>query len=362
MVESRVPAIRALAQEFKVSNNTVAGALRILETENFIRINRGKGAFVCLPEMWNENFGAEDSSPDPLLENVPAPEPVLHFLFHLDKMGDVPDSFGSEFLSFYTSIICIMQEEADKIKWRLRIGDAAKSDEIIRHATTENTRGVIYMPDKNHTRDLKWPELKFPQVLFSIGEKNLFTNYVTPDNYSGGCLAARYLLPITKKQLIVCADYNMDNYLGVRPYRERIQGFSDICKMLGRPEPEVLRLKDFRDIKDIFDRVMPLPADERPGILFPGDSFLVNEIQSAFKAYFPQFKFGKDIKVAANVDFSDPSAGYEFAAIGFSRRALCREVIDLVRRAAMHPADTPIRVKIPMKLYVPEENGDENNG
>ena len=351
--ESKIPAIRQLACEYKVSPGSVAGAIKILAEKNLIVIRRGSGSYVTLPDFWHEDFSAELQNTDPLLEKGDIPEPVLHFLFHLDSVDSSANLLGMELINFYTSIICLMQEETEAVKWRLRIGNAAKIKELLDNVTLENTRGIIYMPDSCHSTDLRWPELKFPKVLFSIGEKSLMSNYVTPDNYQGGCLAASYMLKRVFRQIIVTSANVDEQYFGYKPFRERISGFVDFCRLTNAPEPEIVRLRELRELPNIFEPILALPLKERPGVIFLGDCFLINQVEKAFAQYYPNFCFGKDVEILAFMDYQEHNNRC-YASISFSKRQMCREVVDLVRRAALHPADTPIRVKIPMKLRFAE--------
>ena len=350
---SRIPSIRTLAEEYQVSPGTVAKAIRILEQDNYVSIRQGSGVYVNYPDQWRGSFNTELSAIDPLLEKQEEIKPVLHFLFHLSSIDNSNNRIRTSYLSHYTKILCYMQEEAEAMNWQLRIGSAEKIDEILNQATNENTRGVIYMPDFSHTADLEWPEMRFPKVLFSIGEKSLFSNYVTPDNYTGGCQAAKYMLQKTQKQLIICGNDWEKHYIGNRPYRERMQGFIDLCLSKKRNIPEVRNISNITELRKILDEVMLLPRTARPGLVFLGDNFLSNDIEEILTAYFIATEYYKELDVIVFQDYNP--IDLNCASICFSVRQFCREVIDLIRRISLHPEDAPIRIKIPMKLKLPKD-------
>ena len=350
---SRIPSIRTLAEEYQVSPGTVAKAIRILEQDNYVSIRQGSGVYVNYPDQWRGSFNTELSAIDPLLEKQEEIKSVLHFLFHLSSIDNSNNRIRTSYLSHYTKILCYMQEEAEAMNWQLRIGSAEKIDEILNQATNENTRGVIYMPDFSHTADLEWPEMRFPKVLFSIGEKSLFSNYVTPDNYTGGCQAAKYMLQKTQKQLIICGNDWEKHYIGNRPYRERMQGFIDLCLSKKRNIPEVRNISNITELRKILDEVMLLPRTARPGLVFLGDNFLSNDIEEILTAYFIATEYYKEVDVIVFQDYNPTDLNC--ASICFSVRQFCREVIDLIRRISLHPEDAPIRIKIPMKLKLPKD-------
>jgi len=348
--ESRIPSIRQLAVEYEVSTASVAGAVKILQQKNLLSVRPNSGYFVTLPDLWQDDMLTEQTVADPLFERGDQVEFVLHFLFHLDSV------LGTEFVKFYTSIICLMQEEAEAVNWQLRIGNAANIREIIANADGEYTRGVIYMPDQVNAMDLQWPELKFPKVLFSIGEKSLHSNYVTPDNYQGGCLAAEYMSQCSLRQIIVRGRSQQEHYLGERPYRERLQGYIDYCKLNDLPEPEVVELENLQALSRVFDPALQLPETERPGVVFLGDYFMIKQVETVFNELYPQQVFGQDVRILVFMDYQDHYSK-NYVSIGFSKRQMCREVVALVRRVAQHPRETPIRVKIPMFLRSSENQG-----
>lgn len=353
LVGSRIASIRSLSAEYGVATGTVAKAIRILEQDNYVSIRPGSGVYVNSPDLWNGTFNIELSEVDPLLEKPEEAKPVLHFLFHLSSIDNSNNRIRPSYLSHYTSILCYMQEEAEAMNWQLRIGSAEKIEEILEQATNENTRGVIYMPDFGHTADLEWPEMRFPKVLFSIGEKSLFSNYVTPDNYTGGCQAAKYMLQKTQKQLIICGNDWEKHYVGNRPYRERLQGFMDLCLGEKREKPGVREISNITELRKILDEVMLLPREERPGLVFLGDNFLSNDIEGILGAYFIETDYYKEVDVIVFQDYNQTDLNC--ASICFSVRQFCREVIDLIRRISLHPEDAPIRIKIPMKLKLPKD-------
>ena len=339
--EKRLPSIRDLAAEYRVAPNTVAAAIDSLHADGLVRRRRGSGVYVNPLEQLLCAIPFDLPASDPLLCAKETDEPTLHFLFHLDSAASMGESLYAETMVF-------MQEEAEKAGWRLRLGNAAHIDEILRRATAENTAGVIYMPDIRNPRDLRWPRLDFPRILLSLGEKSLESHYVTPDNYLGGYAAARHLLDRRPTAFAVTAEPRPGFYLGHKPYRERIEGFRDFFRIAGRPDPDVLRYGNDAALADCLDRAMERPAAERPGLLLAGD-VPIESVAAFFRRRFPGGELAGEVETIFFQDFR-PREKLPYAAIRFSRRTLCREVIDLARRAKRHPEDQPIRVKIPMHV------------
>lgn len=338
----RLPSLRNLAAEHQVAINTAAAAVRMLQENKYVYIRRNSGAYVNEFEQWLDNDGSVNIAPVSVLGGSDdahgVDNKVLYFLFHIDSRYDRYNMYGE--------IIGLMQEECDAINLQLHIGNAAKVQQVLKNTSPENTWGVIYLPDIQHPNDLEWPVVNYPKVLFSIGEKSLKSNYVTPDNYQGGCLAAEYLLRKHNNLLLLTSLLRSNAYLGERPFRDRLAGIVDYCRLQHVPDPEIITFSGFEGVKNRFSELLKLPREKRPGLICHG-SVSISEFLNTVLFQLDGVRLEKEFDI---VVFQDCEI-YEdvpYATVNFSCRVLCREVLDLVRRVRKHPEDQPIRVKIPM--------------
>jgi DNA-binding LacI/PurR family transcriptional regulator len=240
-----------------------------------------------------------------------------------------------------------MQEEAEAVGARLRIGNAENLDKILSAAGDNNTAGIIYMPDINHPHDLDWPQLEVPHVLFSLGEKSVDANYVTPNNYRGGYLAAQALHKTVNSMAYVLWEQPSNDVFAFKPYHDRLSGFIDYCHINNLKEPERLMLKDV-ELEGRIREFLSLSPACRPGLMLI-DDMVLNALEKSFLSLFPDKKLHEEFEMVFFQDFNFKPE-LPCATISFSRRAFCREVIDLLQRVSAHPEHQPISVKIPMYL------------
>ncbi len=341
----KIPSIRRLAVDYRVAPTTVCAALRRLRESGLVSSRRGSGVYVnTLDRIVRADLPGENavSGNRPVAER----EPLLHFLFHIDSPQRAENS------PLYTEVLCLMQEEVERVGWRLRIGNAARIREILSGSTPLNTVGAIYMPDIIHPYDLDWPDLRIPRVLFSIGEKNFDSSCVTPDNYCGGYIAARLLAKHREKVMVFTAVSSPETHLGFKPYRDRIQGATDFRVAAGLGTPEVREVEAPATLVPVFEELMTLPRSKRPGIILNG-TISWTRIAEGFNLAFPGADLDTEFQVVEFADFMVPCRP-RHAIVSFSRRVLCREVVELIRRLGENPLDQPIMVKIPMKITLPE--------
>lgn len=341
-VETRIPSIRQLASEYQVAPSTVTGAIQQLQELGWIKSRPGSGVYVNKLKEILVADELETFSEDPLFENPNSQDSkVIHFLFHLDSLK----SFSC---SLYTEMLCLMQEEAEAAGARLRIGNAENLDKILDNAKSNNTAGIIYMPDINHPHDLDWPQLDIPHVLFSLGEKSVDANYVTPNNYRGGYLAAKALQETGSKMAYVLWELPSRNVFAFKPYQDRLSGFIDYCHINDLKEPEGLMLSEAEKLEEKLRNFINLPFNDRPGLMLI-DDVVLNALEKFFTKLFPKKKLNEEFEIIFFQDFNfEPQL--PCATISFCRRAFCREVINLLQRVSAHPEHQPISVKIPMFL------------
>ena len=341
-VETRLPSIRQLASEYQIAPSTVTVAIRQLQELGWIKSRPGSGAYVNKLKDILVADELETLSEDPLFEKHNSEgSKTIHFLFHLDSLK----SFSC---SLYTEMLCLMQEEAEAAGARLRIGNAENLDKILKTAKSNNSAGIIYMPDINHPHDLDWPQLDIPHVLFSLGEKSVDANYVTPNNYRGGYLAAQALQQTGASMAYVLWKTPSHDVFAFKPYQDRLSGFIDYCHINDLKKPERLVLDEPEQLEEKFRDFLSLPFPERPGLMLI-DDVVLKELEKFFLKLFPKRKLHEEFELIFFQDFNfQPEL--PCGTINFSRRSFCREVIDLLRRVSTYPEHQPISVKIPMYL------------
>ncbi|NMA41984.1 MAG: GntR family transcriptional regulator [Oligosphaeraceae bacterium] len=339
-IGERLPSVRSLADEYRVAPATISKVIRNLQKAGLVKCRRGSGVYVdnAMHKPMQGILGT------PFGREIAVPGGVLHFLMHIDP-------YHSNLLgNLYLEVICLLQAEAERAGWQLRIGNAAKLKDILRSATAEKgTVGIIYMPDSTHPTDLDWPEdFSLPRVMLSIGEKNMDSNYVTPDNFYGGYLAARYLSSRRPSIAVLLSAEVLTGKLGNKPYSDRLAGIRDYCRYNDLPEPEILPLTPEGDLQARLRKLMKVPHEQRPALVAI-DTGHENDLIKEFAGWFPGLSLLNEFE---SVFFQDYEIRQDlpYATVNFSRVVFCREVMELMRRLIHNPDGQPIKIKIPMFL------------
>ena len=338
----KLPSIRRLAEEYETAPVTVGKAVKALEEAGLVICRPNRGFYVNSLEELRRHRGLQALQAENIETETGSNEPdkVLHFIFHLESLKSYTGSF-------YPEILCLMQEEAEAAGWRLRVGDSKKLPGILQESTGSSpASGIVYMPDCEYPYDLNWPELSVPRVLMSLGEKSMDANYVTPDNYRGGYLAARQLSSHCCSLAGISSGFTGKDLFRYKLYEQRFTGMCDYCRQHRLPSPVLLNPHDPESFAAQFRRFLQQPRDLRPALVLLGD-ILHEEIRERFFELSSGLKLTAEFEVAIFQDF-DTVTLPECHLIQFSRRLFCREVIQLMNRIGEYPQGQPISVKIPM--------------
>jgi len=341
----RLPPVRRLAVEYRVAPATISKVIRLLQKAGWVKCRRGSGVYVDnsmqqpIQNILGTPFGREGA----------ALGGVLHFLMHIDPYHSNLSG------NFYLEIICLLQAEADQAGWQLRVGNAAKLKDILQSAIAESTVGIIYMPDIAHPTDLDWPkDFALPRVMLSIGEKNMDSNYVTPDNFYGGYLAARHLSRRCSAIAILLSAEVLTGKLGHKPYSDRLAGIRDYCRYSDLPEPEILPYNPGKNLQGRLRALLKMPRELRPALVAI-DTGSGDDLIKEFAGWFPGHSLHKQFEIVFFQDY-ERRQDLPYATVNFSRVVFCREVMELMRRLKRCPDGQPIKIKVPMFLLPGKES------
>jgi hypothetical protein len=114
--------------------------------------------------------------------------------------------------------------------------------------------------------------------------------------------------------------------------------------------PQVTNLSDGKLLRQQLYYLLRMPKEQRHGLIFLGDCYLIGELEAAINTWYPGMKLHEEFDLVYFQDFSQ-NQDLPYATVNFSHTVLCREVISLAERLIRHPGDAPIRIKTPMILW-----------
>ena len=163
---AKIPSVRQLSSELGVSHITAARAIRELAEEGVLEVRRGAGAF------------AAQKLPDKLLRkshSLPHPQ-TLYFFFPTLQSAS----------SYHNSILCTIQQEAEKRNWTIRI-NLLSIERYESAAADPDAVGIVCA-----TAPYPLPPTEVPVINYGMTSRKEIPG-VIPDNYAAGYAAGIHL-------------------------------------------------------------------------------------------------------------------------------------------------------------------------
>jgi DNA-binding LacI/PurR family transcriptional regulator len=177
----KLPALRELADQFKVSTNTIRQAIRVLEREGCLYHVPDVGAFV------------HPSFPSKLGTRV--------------TIGLVTLNIGG---AFEMAIARSIEQACQDRGWELLIYDARLSPELegsnLARLEDSGTRGAIILPINDHANLETLVKLRlsgYPMVLVDRGSPGLKVDFVESNHEKAGYMATKHLLDHGHKRVFM---------------------------------------------------------------------------------------------------------------------------------------------------------------
>lgn len=233
----RIPTIREIADELKVSPATASSAIRALVGKGWLVTRPGSGCFVNheLKMILDAQLKSRHAVRGAFASGKAR---TLYFFFDI-----VPNR--SAYAYFHAQVLCSIQSEIEKLGWNLKIGRLNDSRAVASACSDENCMGVVYMMDS-----LNFPVSEFKrhgvrEVLFGMAEKDCDSNYILPDNYSSGFEVAHYLYRRGHRRIAFVNSFPDKNVFLDKHFKFRLNGVIDFLK-LHELEPDSILPWDIR--------------------------------------------------------------------------------------------------------------------
>lgn len=214
---ARIPTVRELAKEYRISNSTAAEAVRQLAEKGWITSSPKRGSIVSpvIPET--EGIApCRESRRD-----------TFYFFYQKQSKGGERCLAGlrkEAGLYHYKVIPCEIENEA-----RMK---------IILGKIKFNAAGFI-CTHSFISRAFLTVSRQIPLIVLNAGHHAFGYNEIAPDNYNAGWATAKYLHRHGHKKLGFITSFPPRDPLAGLHFRERLNGFSDYCSFYLLPPPSV---------------------------------------------------------------------------------------------------------------------------
>jgi len=229
----RIPSVRDIAKEIGVSTVTIVEAFQMLSDDGLIESFVGKGTFVVeeLPHKFTIKARVVEDVAGETLKNMKQ----IYFFFN----GLADTEINSR---FYMKLSHAMQQDCQSRGIQIKTCDIHDDDALKEvYANKEDLIGVVYMLEPDHESRPKFEDSDINQVAFGVDDKDLYVNYVQPDNYRGGWQAAEYLHNKGYDELMFLSGFSCEGLYRDRHFRDRFRGIKDYCEFNKLPTPELLK-------------------------------------------------------------------------------------------------------------------------
>ncbi len=203
---SKLPSVRQLSSGLGVSHVTAARAVRELIDEGILEVRRGAGTFAAA------------KLPEKLLRrnHSPARRKMLYFFFPTLQSAS----------SYHNSILCTIQQEAEKRNWNIRI-NLLSPERYEAAAADPDAAGIVCA-----TPPIPLPRTAVPVVNYGMtGWKEIPS--VIPDNYAAGYAAGIHLCNIGIENICFVTSAPRKRPVPELHFQERFHGLKDAVRNSG---------------------------------------------------------------------------------------------------------------------------------
>ena len=203
---SRIPSVRQLSSRLGVSHLTAAKAIRELIDEGILEARRGAGTF------------AAEKLPERLLRNHPprVRNKTLYFFFPTMESAS----------SYHNSILCTIQQEAERREWNIRI-NLLSIERYESAAADPDAAGIVCA-----TAPHPLPRTPVPVINYGMtGCKEIPA--VIPDNYAAGYAAGLHLKRKGVENVCFITSAPRERVIPELHFQERFLGLREAFRKLG---------------------------------------------------------------------------------------------------------------------------------
>ena len=194
--------VREIMKKYRASQATVTRTFELLESENIIERHHGDGIYL-----------------KSLKKNEILSIGVI-----------LPDSENTYFNSFLNQLFYCKENNLININIKISANDYSRERQAADELIKQGIQGLIIIFEPG-LANLKYFEkidaARFPVISISRNLQNSRLNYIVPDNYQAGVLAAEYLLSQSCTSLLYLGNKKM------RKIDERFTGFRDTLQKKG---------------------------------------------------------------------------------------------------------------------------------
>ncbi|MDD2709152.1 MAG: GntR family transcriptional regulator [Verrucomicrobiae bacterium] len=269
-----LPREEELCRTYKVSPITVKRALVDLTRGGLLMRIKSKGTFV-----------RPDFSPKPpATVSMPARRKLLSFI-----VPDIEDLFLHEIYQGVESVAGANGYLVSVLSSNCDVSKEVKNLEFLKEGMAEGAIIFPFWGRANVTQLLELKKMRFPFVLIDRFYRDMKTDMVVVDNFSGGCEAARHLLSLGHRKIA--------HIMGVEctANEDRFEGYLSALNKAGiQPLPSLVRkIQPFEaedsirfepdDVGGYNETLALLKQKERPTAIFAGNDYIALGCLKALK-------------------------------------------------------------------------------
>lgn len=337
-----LPSEREIGELYQVDRTTVRKALLLLCEEHLVTKLPGKGTCV---------------SHAPSAPQIPQPQihasslPIKNIAFILPRTKDASDRIT---FPTYAGLLFVAEKECSRNHFRLVYMTLDDEDSLEKYLASMEYAGIIFLSAVAEKHIEKARQLHIPSVLLNNCSE-LITS-IMPDNFNGGYQAAKYLLDMGHRNLLLLSGNRTSTNC-----RERIKGFTYACFEYGVPfdQTHILGGDQWSFDYGYQEIITNYPSfRQRPTAIFACGDRLALGASKALK------ELGLNIPEDVSVIGYDNSEQAQYAtpkltSVDTNLKALGTTAVYALMDHIRHPAlqDTPLKIIVPAVLSKQESVG-----
>jgi len=242
----RIPTEKELMERFQVSKITIVNAMTGLASENVITRVPGRGSFVGVAALMDENLDSNEGEAGD--DKQGTPEELGVGGSHLTENNSARNGSGSHeqgiigvimpFIHDYFAIRLIngiqhtLRDNGYKSMIVLSEGKLEKEEDAIRTLKGFGAEGLLIFPidDQQYNEEILTMRMEnYPFVLIDRYLPGIETNYIASDGRLGTELAVEHLWQLGHREIAICSDSPLQTVT----VQERIEGYMNALKQKG---------------------------------------------------------------------------------------------------------------------------------
>lgn len=323
MPGAKMQSVRQISRNLNVSHVTAATALKELAEEGILETRQGAGTFVSekLPYKMIQKKRMRNSSR------------TLYFFFRtLQSAG-----------SYHNSILCAIQQEAEKRGWATRIG-LLTPEEYEFAAEDPDAAGIVFA-----TTQLPLKPTSVPVINYGMAGKKEIPS-VTPDNYGAGYAAGTYLLRKGIETVYFITIAPREEQVSELQFPERYHGLRDAFLRIGKPEIPLLHWAINhpcrKEVETLISNWKSGGGKEYP-VLIIGNRSMATEIYIYLSAV--GLRVPEDIGILTFIRRNSSDLQAPLDTFDFDHRQMGEQIMFLLDQAQKN-IRLPSRILVPMTL------------